>query len=184
MEHDMLQIRAGVATVVEDRPAVEIDHVEVDHRRQHALLGERHAPVQAEQVEGRFQFQLALGLLVGEILDMDDDAPHGPAEHGWDGLEARSAISSISSMVGAVPKGPRGCGFDIAGTYPRRAWTAEMGTRICPTRAGRRSSTAASAPTPWPASPAGTRWMAATPSPRPSSSPISTGPSASWPASP
>src|SRR3546814_20247649 len=37
--HDMLQILAGVAPIVEDRPAVEIDHVEVDHRSEERRVG-------------------------------------------------------------------------------------------------------------------------------------------------
>ena len=70
--HDRLQRLARLAPFVEDRAAVEEDHVDVLRRGVLALQAETDAAVEAEQVEVGFELHLVDRLLVGEILDSDD----------------------------------------------------------------------------------------------------------------
>src|SRR6266404_3733493 len=78
--HDMGEILAGLAPIIEDRPAVEEDHVDGGARRRDALMRQRDAAIEAEQVERAVEPHLLLGLLIGEILEADDDRAEMPLE--------------------------------------------------------------------------------------------------------
>ena len=69
-----VEVLAGLAPVIEDRPAVEEDHVGARRVGEDALVRQRDAAIEAENVERAVEPHLLLGLLVGEFLDPDDDA--------------------------------------------------------------------------------------------------------------
>ena len=84
VDHDMAddarKMFARIAPIVEDRPAVEEDHVDVLGRLHDAPLIERQAAIEAQEVEGRFEPHLLLGLLVREFLDPQHQAARLPAQ--------------------------------------------------------------------------------------------------------
>src|SRR5690242_8712457 len=92
--HDMREVLAGLAPIVEDRPAVEEDHVELRLRRERALVRDRDAAIEAEYVERALELHLLLGLLVRKLLDADDDVVDVALQLGRDRLErdAREAL--------------------------------------------------------------------------------------------
>src|SRR5258708_37075844 len=73
MAHDVGEILAGLAPVIEDRPAIEKDHVDIRRDRRDALMRQGDAAIEAEYVERALQPHLVLGLLVGGTVDADDD---------------------------------------------------------------------------------------------------------------
>ncbi len=70
--NDVAQVLVRLAPIVEDRPAVEIDHVTFRGHVHDALARQVDAPVEAQQIEGRLAIQVLHGLVVGEIDDLDD----------------------------------------------------------------------------------------------------------------
>src|SRR5438105_5257553 len=73
--HQMAQIFAAFTPVIEDRPAIEKDHIEVRPRIADALVRQRDAAIEAENIERAVETHRRPGLLVGELLDPDHDAP-------------------------------------------------------------------------------------------------------------
>src|SRR6516165_2431968 len=61
MTHEAREILPGLAPVVEDRPAVEKDHVELRPRIARALPGQGDAAVETEDVEWALQRHFRLG---------------------------------------------------------------------------------------------------------------------------
>src|SRR2546429_1398975 len=70
--YDVLEILAGLAPVIEDRTAIEKDHVDVRRYRRDALVGQGDAAIEAEYVERTLQAHLVLRLLIGKIVDADN----------------------------------------------------------------------------------------------------------------
>jgi len=66
MADDMLQVLAGLAPIFEDRPAVEEGHVHLLGDVADALAREIDAPIEARQIERRFQMRLAAGPVIGK----------------------------------------------------------------------------------------------------------------------
>jgi hypothetical protein len=67
--------------IIEDRTAVEPDHVGELARVHHAAtLGEADATEESQQIEGRLAAHLPHGLVIGEILDADHHALAEAAE--------------------------------------------------------------------------------------------------------
>src|SRR5262249_21032608 len=75
MAHQPGEILAALAPIIEDRPAVEKDHVEIGTGIADALVRQRDTPVEAEDIEGAVEPHRLFGLLVGELVDADDDLP-------------------------------------------------------------------------------------------------------------
>src|SRR5262249_60350132 len=71
VDHDMAddvgEGFAGLAPVVQQRTAIEIDHVVAAPERIDAAPRHRDPAIEAEQIEGRFQLHLPLDLIVGKI---------------------------------------------------------------------------------------------------------------------
>src|SRR6185503_17731264 len=81
--HHRGEILAGLAPIIEQRPAKEEDHVDIVVRRQHALLRKGNTTVEPEKIEGGFEIHLFFGLLVGKFLDPDDHGTHMPPQFLW-----------------------------------------------------------------------------------------------------
>ena len=71
MAHDVRQILARFAPVIEDRPAVEEDAVDVVGDVARATLHHRHALIETQQVEWRIEVHLLLDLVGREVVDLD-----------------------------------------------------------------------------------------------------------------
>src|SRR5258708_32254091 len=78
--HEVVEILAGLAPVIEDGSAVEKDDVGLGARVHHALARQRDAAIEAADVERAVQLHLLLGLGVGKFLDANDDAPEMPLQ--------------------------------------------------------------------------------------------------------
>src|SRR6266404_567683 len=72
---------------LEDRPAVQKNHVEVGSRVADALVRQGDAAVEAENVEGAVETHGLLGLFVGEFLDPDHDRSQMSLQPTRDGVE-------------------------------------------------------------------------------------------------
>ena len=77
---DMAEAFVVLGPVIQDRPAVEPDHVGQSRHVAKTLLGQADALEQAEQVELALAFHLVEGLLGGEVVDADDQALAEPAK--------------------------------------------------------------------------------------------------------
>src|SRR5687768_8940932 len=73
MAHEARQLLVGLAPFGQDRLAVEIDHLRHRPDIADALMDQRHAVIEAGEVERVLDLHLAQGLLVGELLDADGD---------------------------------------------------------------------------------------------------------------
>src|SRR6266478_8098915 len=71
MADHLEQILAALAPVIEDRPAVEEDHVELCPRVADTFVRQRDAAIEPQEVERAVEPHRSLGLAVGEILDPD-----------------------------------------------------------------------------------------------------------------
>src|SRR5882757_334956 len=78
--HDVRQVFARFAPVVEDRTAVEEDAVDVVGDMARAALHHRHALIETEQVERRVELHLLLDLVGWEVVDLDADVADMPTE--------------------------------------------------------------------------------------------------------
>src|SRR5215470_12722595 len=93
--HEVGQVLAGFAPIVEQRPSVEEDHVEMGDDAGDALARKIDAAIEAEQVELGLAAHLVHRLLVGKIDDADHDivdmprqlARHAGIGHLGDDLE-------------------------------------------------------------------------------------------------
>src|SRR5215469_3858158 len=63
------EVLAGLAPIVEDRPAIEKNHVRHRSGVGVALMRQRDSAIEAEQVERAFETHLALRFLIRKILD-------------------------------------------------------------------------------------------------------------------
>src|SRR5258708_31327861 len=80
MAHEVVEILAGLAPVIEDGAAVEKDDVGLGACVHHALARQRDAAIEAENVERAVELHLLLGLGIGKFLDANDDAPEMPLQ--------------------------------------------------------------------------------------------------------
>ncbi|NDH64172.1 MAG: DUF1254 domain-containing protein, partial [Alphaproteobacteria bacterium] len=80
MPHDMRQVFAGLAPIVEDRAAIEEDAVDVVGDVAGTALHHRDALVEAEQIERRVEFHLLLDLVGRKVVDLDSHVADMPAK--------------------------------------------------------------------------------------------------------
>lgn len=80
MRHDGVETVVVLGPVVEDRPAVEPDHVGHVCRREFRLEGQAEPLEQAQQVEFALQMHRLHDLVGGEILDPNDEVQAHGAE--------------------------------------------------------------------------------------------------------
>src|SRR6185436_14304272 len=75
VRHERAQRLLMLGPIVEDRPAIEPDHVrELPGHERRPALREAYAAEQPEEIERAVEAHLAQRLVVGELLDPDDDA--------------------------------------------------------------------------------------------------------------
>jgi hypothetical protein len=87
MAHQMGEVLTGFAPIIEDRPAVEKDHVDMGPRVADALVRQGDAAIEAENVERAVEAHRPLGLLVGKLLDRDHDRAEMTLEPARDRAE-------------------------------------------------------------------------------------------------
>ena len=102
MADEVGQILAGLAPVVEQRPAVQVDHVRSLGGAADALVARSTPRQRPSRSNGEFEAHFPLGFLVGEILDMDHHVAHKAQQLGGMVWSASSASVSMSAMVGAL----------------------------------------------------------------------------------
>ncbi len=71
MAHDMLEALAAFRPIIQERPAVEVDHIDIVAHIMDALVADRHALIEAEEIERRLQSHVLHDFGRGELLDPD-----------------------------------------------------------------------------------------------------------------